>query len=560
MTRRLPLLACLAALVPGGGALAQSAADYLPPAAQPAGGPAVVPPEMPEAPAPVAPAAEGFLLRGLALEGATALAEADLAPVWAGLIGQPVTLATLDAVVDGIGAAYRARGFLLAQAYLPEQTVADGVVRIAVIEGFVDAVTVEGGKPGQQAMAARLFAPVTAERPLRLTTLERSVLLSRDTLGGTVETVLAPSAATFGAADLGVALAPDPFTGFANADNRGSRLYGAWTLTAGGSAYDRLGLNERIDGLVSLAPEDLSLAYGQLVMDVPIPALAGGWLDGGRLELRADTSHGSPDLARSGSPDGLTVTTDETNLSAGIIVPVIRTRSQNLTTRAGIDWQSSESITGFFGAEIPSTDRLLVARAAVSWDRADRLGGVTLVEAGLRQGIEGGSEIEATGPAAGDPGFTLATLTLSRLQRLGSGGWAVQAEAIGQLASTVLPNSERFALGNSSIGRGFAPGNTSGDSGWGARLELRRTLLPKASVEAVELYAFGDYGRAYDRAEGRDGATMEPLGSAGIGARIDVRPWLTLTPEIARQLDGVATDTTDTSHETRFFIGATARF
>ena len=39
-----------------------------------------------------------------------------------------------------------------------------------------------------------------------------------------------------------------------------------------------------------------------------------------------------------------------------------------------------------------------------------------------------------------------------------------------------------------------------------------------------------------------------------------MRPWLTLTPEIARQTDGAATDTTDPGHETRFLIGAVARF
>jgi hemolysin activation/secretion protein len=126
----------------------------------------------------------------------------------------------------------------------------------------------------------------------------------------------------------------------------------------------------------------------------------------------------------------------------------------------------------------------------------------------------------------------------------------------------VLPNSERFSLGNSTIGRGFAPGNTTGDSGWGARLELRRDIAGRedAPVEAVELYAFYDYGRAYDRAAERDGMQWEELGSAGIGARIDVKPWLTLTPEIAQQTVGTATDTTDPDHETRFFIGAIARF
>ena len=58
----------------------------------------------------------------------------------------------------------------------------------------------------------------------------------------------------------------------------------------------------------------------------------------------------------------------------------------------------------------------------------------------------------------------------------------------------------------------------------------------------------------------RDGDRWEPLGSAGIGVRLDVRPWLSITPEIAQQLDGVPTDTRNPDLETRFFISAVARF
>ena len=270
----------------------------------------------------------------------------------------------------------------------------------------------------------------------------------------------------------------------------------------------------------------------------------------------------SRNLARSGSPDDLTVTTNETNLSAGLIVPFVRTRSQNLTGRLGLDWQDSESVTGFGPDESSSTDRLTVLRARLTWDLADRFGGVSLVDAGLRQGLDlGGARIEATGPAAGDPTFTAATLALSRLQRLGTEGWSVYVRAIGQLAANVLPNSERFALGGAEIGRGFAPGNTTGDSGWGGTIELRRQLAGgfPGRIEAVELYGFTDYGRTYDRAD-RDGMRREELGSVGIGARIDLRPWLSINPEIARQTAGTATDTTDPDLQTRAYLGLVARF
>lgn len=551
----------LAALAFAGAASAQPAADYLPrepdllPAAPTAEPP--IPAPVPAAPAPAAGPGT-FVLRSVTIEGAQALAPETLAPLWQPLVGKPVSIETLDAIADQIGAAYRARGYFLSQAVVPAQTVEDGVVRIQVIEGFVERVAIDGGAANQQAAATGLFAPVAADRPLRLGTLERSVLLSRDTFGGDVETVVEPSA-TFGAADMTVLLTPDRFVGFAAGDNRGSRLYGTATLSAGGSGYDLLGLNERLDGLVALAPEDASLLYGQVRLALPLPGLSGTLLDGARLEFSADASRGEPDLSRSGSPDELTVTSNETNLGAGLAVPFVRSRSRNLTGTLGLDWQDSESVTGFGGSEQTSTDRLLVLRAGMTLDVADRFGGVTLVDLGLRQGLDaGGAEIGDSGPAAGDPSFTAASVIVSRLQRLGSGPWAVYAEGIGQLAADVLPNSERFSLGNSTIGRGFAPGNTTGDSGWGARLELRREIV--GGGMAAEAYLFGDRGEAYDRSSARDGASRESIGSFGIGARIDVRPWLTLTPEIARQTDGVATDTTDPDLETRAFLGVIARF
>lgn len=560
------LLAALAALGGASGAAAQSPETYLPSTGAGAeAAPEVEPPLRPPS-QPIPPAesgAAGFVLRGIELDGATAIPAGELAPLWTPLLGQRVTLATLEDLADRISAAFRARGYILSQAMLPAQIVADGRVRILVVEGFVDRVEVEGGSAAQSRRAGQIFAPVPDDRPLRLPTLERSVLLARDTLGGDVETVMAPSPTTFAAADLGVVLTPDPVTGFAAADNRGSRLFGPVTVTGGASAYGLLGLNERIDGLLSLAPEhDSSLAFGQVVVDLPLPALDRTALDGGRLELRADVSRGDPDLARAGSPEDLTVTSNATELAAGLVVPFVRTRSQNLTGRAGIEWQNAESVTGFAGTESSSTDRLAVLDARLTWDVADRFGGVSLVDAGLRQGLDAfGAAIGASGPAAGVPDFTAATLTLSRLQRLGQGPWSVFVEATGQLAADVLPNAERFALGGAVIGRGFAPGNTTGDSGWGAIVELRRQLRALApALEAAELYAFADYGQAFDRAPERDGTEREELGSVGIGARIDVRPWLTLTPEIARQTDGVATDTTDTGLETRAYLGLVARF
>ena len=313
------------------------------------------------------------------------------------------------------------------------------------------------------------------------------MLLARDTFGEGVETVLEPSPETFGAADLGVLIEPDPWTGFAAVDNRGSRLYGPLTLGAGASVYNMLGFNERIDALIAFAPENNSLAFGQLRLDAPIAALSGTALDGSRFSVEADRSRADPDLARSGSPQDLDVIQNETNVGVAMFTPFVRTRAENLFGRVALVWRESESLTGFAGSDDTDQDRLLVVQARVTWDVADSFGGVTLVDGWLHQGvsIDGVTETSGSGPAAGDDTFTLGALNLSRLQRLGATDWSLYGLFIGQYAADNLPNSERFTLGDATIGRGFAPGNTSGDSGYGARLELRRLVAGPENGELL---------------------------------------------------------------------------
>lgn len=518
-----------------------------------------------EAPQPPAASAEGdFILRGVVVEGATAINPAALADIWEPLIGAPVTLAALEQIAAAVSARYRAQGFILSQAVLPAQTVEDGVVRIQVVEGFVDQVGVQGGAPSAQAAARRFLAPVAADRPLRLTTLERGVLLTRDALGSDAGTVLQPSATTFGGADLTATLGDRQVDGFLAVDNRGSRLYGGVIVTAGATSYDAIGLAERLDALVAVAPNDDYLAFGQLGASVPAPFFDGSVLDGSRIEAQVDYSRGEPDFDRVGVP-GFTSLEQETNVTAGLYTPFIRTRSENLTGRLNLTWRESTSGAKFDGVSVGSSrDELLVAEGRLTWDRADRLNGVTLVDVGIRQGVDyGGGVVDGSGKAQGEPDFTLGQASLIRLQRFGDSDWSLYGEATGQLAASVLPNSERFSLGGEALGRGFAPGNTTGDSGYGARLEVRRDFdadYLRAGILGGQLYAFGDYGQARDRTAERDGDRWEELGSVGLGLRVDVSESVTLTPEIAVQVAGRPSDRTNPNRETRFFLSAVARF
>jgi hemolysin activation/secretion protein len=554
------LIALMAVVAAGGPASAQTAESLLPPAGDPVAErmERLAPREAPSAGQQPAVAAGGpaFRLEGVMIEGAGAIAPEDLRSTWEDALGRPVTLPELEAIAAAIGARYRDGGFVLSQAVVPAQTVEDGVVRIRVFEGFVDRVGVEGAEPAAAAWAERRFARAAAGRPLDIAELERAVLLARDTLGGGVETVLAPSPETLAAADLAVLVEPRPISGFGALDTRGSRLYGDVAATAGLTAFGLLGGTERLDLLVSGDPFGGRLGYLRGDAAFPVGGFDGGMLDGATLRLRGDVSRGEPEEL----VEDVRLLTDEIGFGAELLVPFVRSRSGNVFGSAGLDWGRSETTTRFGSDEIDERDTLLALALGTSFDRADR-SGVSIADFAFRQGLDAaGASIGASGPAAGTPTFTRAFGRIARLQQL-TDDWSLFAEALWQVAGNVLPNAERFALGGSTVGRGFAPANTTGDSGYGVRVELRRQVGLGAEGRAAEVYGFGDAGRARDRSEARDGDRWESLASVGIGARIDLSPNVTLTPEIVRQIDGRPVDDPGSDgDETRAFIGIVARF
>ena len=510
-------------------------------------------------------AGPSFQLNKITLEGATAIDQEALSQTWRDLLGTTVTIPRLNRIAAEISALYRERGFLLSQAVLPAQTIQGGVVRILIIEGFIDDLSLTGGAPNQQALVQRYFEPVQSDRPLAIETLERSVLLSRDAVGsvtgGSVETVLGPSPDTFGAANLSVQVTPQPRTGYFSADNRGSRLYGDLNFGAGLRAFNAMGLNETLDANFAYAPQGSSLQFGSVSVEMPVQAFGGGLFDGARLRFAANVFRGAPDLSEAGDTTGLLSISDQTEVSAQLLVPFVRTRSMNLFGRAGLTVRDNETQAGLVGAVVTEDARITVFEVGAAWDVADTRGGINFVDVSVRQGLgAAGANVSATGPAAGDLHFTSAQLTASRLQSIAESPWSLFAEFRGQISKGVQPNSERYFLGGASIGRGFAPGNTSGDAGYGVRLELRRALVPGTWAQAANVFGFVDYGEAYDRSIARDGQQNEPLGSIGLGAQIEINDWLSLTPQVVRQIEGTPRDSADNRRETRLFIGAVGRF
>ncbi|HEX6591493.1 MAG TPA: POTRA domain-containing protein, partial [Moraxellaceae bacterium] len=114
-------------------------------------------------------------VRQVEVQGVTALAPEDLAGITAAYEGRCLAQADISQLMQGINAAYVARGFITSRAYLPEQTVAAGVLRLQVIEGVVEALLLNGHQDGVAGRRIAAAFPTRAGKKLRLQDIEQGV-------------------------------------------------------------------------------------------------------------------------------------------------------------------------------------------------------------------------------------------------------------------------------------------------------------------------------------------------------------------------------------------------
>lgn len=70
---------------------------------------------------------------------------------------------------------YKQKGYALSFAFVPAQTFQNGVVRITVVEGYVERIEIKG-QPGAAEKRIRALAErIRADRPLRQASFERYI-------------------------------------------------------------------------------------------------------------------------------------------------------------------------------------------------------------------------------------------------------------------------------------------------------------------------------------------------------------------------------------------------
>ncbi len=475
-----------------------------------------------------------FKLVDIHIEGTKTLPASQFRPLYQDLIGKQISLANIFDVADGIEKQYRNAGYLLVRAYVPPQHVSDGIFTIHVVEGYVESTSVEGASPATQRIVKSYLAPVLNERPLRLATVERALLMANDVPGVAATGVLRPAASVPGASDLVVTVTQPQIAGSLSANNRGSHFSGIWTVT-GAAQYNDIFGGDELDASLTMAPHALQqqisgqMRYRTILND---DGLVGSVIGG--------VSHGAP----AGSIGGAEIRTDSWALGPRLTYPFIRTRAESLSLDGGFTVQ--EAKVKILGVPV-SHDNWRVLDVGLTYTSADLLSGAFSSTIDVAQGLPifGASSNHSPNLSLfGRSVFTKATGLLRYTNTsLLPENFSFGITGTGQYAANPLITGEQMLFGGTQIGRGYDPGAITGDSGVGGDFELRYdTRYTDWNIRGLEPYAFFDAAKVWNRA--RPPAAGIPLGNFNIASTgIGVRFWLPYNIYIdfegARTLDAV---------------------
>ena len=470
-----------------------------------------------------------FVLKGLDIEGVTAYPREVIEGIYRKRIGTEVSLAQVYDIADQIQRRYRKDGYFLARTIIPAQTASEGRLRIEVLEGYISDVRVEGEAGPVTNLVKEYLKGLPADRPLKLKSLERYLLLTNDIPGVVAKGVLRPSPDKVGAAELIVTVERRPFNAVLSMDNYGSSYTGTWEAAANVSAnsFTPFGENLTLSGLLS-EPFDFS-SKNQRVGEVRFSMHP--WTNGLYFKMTASYGQSNP----GGSLAPLDSIDTRLLISPAVGYPIIRSRDCNLYVEMGFDFINSD--TNVFSSVPFSRDKLRVLYLTAFGDVKDEWGGTSFASFGLREGLpvldasQSGDPLLSRQGASGE--FTTINMKLSRLQPI-YGPFSLLVKAAGQYAFNEVLMDEEFGVGSLNFGRGYNPYELSEDNGVGVTGELQYTRAVKCRyLDCFQLFGFCDFGQVWDRRTGESAS----LTSAGGGLRTWFSRWLSTELTAAQPLD-----------------------
>ncbi|HGY9626836.1 TPA: ShlB/FhaC/HecB family hemolysin secretion/activation protein [Pseudomonas putida] len=428
-----------------------------------------------------------FTIRTIELKGAESLSTFERDKLLKPFVGQCLGVAELNALLRAITDHYLARGLVTSRAYLPQQDLSSGHLRVLVVEGRVEGVRPEKGSGLSERELAMTFPSAPGEL-LNLREIEQMVDQLNRLPSNKTQMELRPGEKVGGSQVL-VRNAPRKhWRASLSRNNEGLRSTGEQQANLGFEWDSPLGL---ADQLVLRSGHDVvsDHVHGSKNSAVYYNLPWGWWsfsYSYNESDYRSQAQANGFDFKQTGDSQNHQLraervvhrdTTSKTSLSAGLA----HLRTNNYIEGSRLD---------------ASSNRLSEAQFGINHGR--RLGSAFInIDLGMQQGTSAFDAQDNGHPRAGEPvaRYRKYTATISFVQ-----GFQVLGEnlsfsslANGQRSEDVLFSPQRISLGGLASVRGLKDQSLAGDSGgyWRSDLRWSRPVTWPALRPMVSEYGIG---------------------------------------------------------------------
>jgi hemolysin activation/secretion protein len=512
------------------------------------------------------PASPGFVtvpVRGFRVLDVTPRPEAGIDPTsmqavadraFAALAdGQPVAalrFEQLQAVADAVTRSYREAGFIVSQAYLPEQTIGDDrIVEIRVLEGRVGQITVQGASRYRAGTVSAALRPLQAQ-PLRKQKVDAALLYARDLPGVSVQAVLKPGE-NAGETDV-VLIASEsarPYVISVGGNNYGTEQTGRYRAEAGITWNSPLGLGDVFAANYAYALSPRQSQMGAVSYGLPVSAVPG-------LGAVAGASRSELEV-RNGIFASLGLKGPTSLVYAGADWKFVN--RELLQVQASTRFLRERSELSALGMQL-SRQEFDVAELGISLRRTDLdWRGMDLLQMSVRQALDDRSARGDMITPDRDSHFTVARLSYTRMQFL-SRSQRLYLKLNGQYTDDTLTPMEQFAVGGPDSVRAYPVSDTLGDRGYYAALEYHVDAPGFGDVvspfdgrpwrELLELDVFADHARVFAVSGRTAPATFD---AAGVGLTFRLPQYANFEWRISAALPTGSRKATDGRDDARLY-------
>lgn len=464
----------------------------------------------------------------------------------------------LKEVASVITKYYRDNGYFVARAYMPKQNMKNNKVEIAVIEGTYSSFELKNSSLVDTVEVQGYMDYLKGGELVSTMSLERQMLIINDLSGAQVTNAEVYPGAAVGTSDFRITISPTPkYSGYAIADNYGSRYTGENRLSVGGYINSLSGIGDTLS-LSALISNTADLKNGRIAYDRPL----------GYNGLKGGLSFSATDytLSEISNYEGYGRTN---SYNAYIAYPILKTRAHTQNVQLDYDHKDMKDTSGATGLATESqksidaltfkgSDKRNTSIASLPGSLNASLG-YTLGHLGLEN-----ANAKATDVAGLHSGGNYTKLTLNAIQSqylLESTTLQTTFKAQKSFGHN-LDSSEDLSVGGSNGVRAYEDSELSGDAGYALSLDLIYTL-PKLDQISHNTSLFLDHARIWKNTTTFNiEDNIRNLNALGVGYSLNFQNF-DLKTTLAHGFGSESTPTTEADFSTnknKFLIQGMMRF